>query len=83
MNKLAVLLTCFNRKEKTLQALKCVYQAQEYYGNELIITIYLTDDGSTDGTATEVKKQFPQVNILNGTGTLFWAEGMRKSWQKP
>jgi GT2 family glycosyltransferase len=35
------------------------------------------DDGSTDDTATAVSQRFPQVKILQGTGSLFWNGGMR------
>ena len=79
MKHIAVLLTCFNRKEKTLSALKNVYIAKESHP-ELSLAIYLTDDGSTDGTSDAVKKKFPEVKILQGNGDLYWAGGMRNSW---
>jgi len=44
--------------------------------------VYLTDDGCTDGTAEAVHLEFPEVNILQGTGSLFWAGGMRFSWNE-
>jgi len=44
--------------------------------------VYLTDDGSTDGTWDAVSSQFPQVNLLKGNGSLFWTGGMRNSWKK-
>lgn len=81
MNNLAVLLTCFNRKTKTLNALEQIKKAQKRVENQLHISVYLTDDGSTDGTSEAVKSNHPKVNILKGTGELFWAGGMRKSWR--
>ncbi|GGG42475.1 acetylglucosaminyltransferase [Croceivirga lutea] len=81
MKTLAVLLTCFNRKEKTLSALSKVYKASAKVESELTISVYLTDDGSTDGTADAVRKTFPKVIILKGTGDLFWAGGMKMSWR--
>ena len=77
--KIAVLLACHNRKLKTLAFLDSLVKQQSF--NEFFIDIYLLDDGSTDGTAEEVKKQFPFVNILAGSGKLFWAGGMRTIWQ--
>ena len=47
-----------------------------------VMTVYLTDDGSTDGTSEAVKRLFPQVNVLQGTGALYWAGGMRNSWNE-
>ncbi len=79
VNQIAVLLTCFNRKEKTLSALEHFKVATSLHPN-LTFDIYLTDDGSTDGTGPAVKKRFPEVTILEGTGDLYWAGGMRQSW---
>ena len=80
MNKLAVLLTCFNRKEKTVASLTALYKAYKESSNVWEMSIYLTDDGSTDGTSEAVSHNFPEVNILKGTGELYWAGGMRNSW---
>ncbi len=83
MNKecFAILLTCFNRKEKTINCLKSFYTAVDssYFKNEF--DIFLVDDGSTDGTSTEVGKLFPEVNIIQGSGQLFWSGGMRLAWK--
>lgn len=80
MKQIAALLTCFNRKPKTLEALTHLYKAKEYSTTPIKLDIYLTDDGSTDGTAEAVLKKFPEVRILKGTGELYWAGGMRNSW---
>ncbi|WP_420322309.1 glycosyltransferase family 2 protein [Flagellimonas sp.] len=80
MNKFAVLLTCFNRKEKTIKALNALHSAYNKISREWEMSIYLTDDGSTDGTSDAVIKKFPKVNILKGSGSLYWAGGMRNSW---
>jgi len=78
--KIAVLLTCFNRKEKTLQCLKELANQQLPEGVEL--SIYLTDDASSDGTAAAVRQAYPSVHLFHGTGNLFWAGGMRFTWKK-
>jgi GT2 family glycosyltransferase len=80
MVKIAILLTCFNRKEKTLSCLKAIYSQKEL-GSNFLIQVYLVNDGSTDGTPETVKKSFSLVKIINGTGNLFWAGGMRLAWQ--
>ncbi|MEO1486683.1 MAG: glycosyltransferase family 2 protein [Bacteroidota bacterium] len=80
--KLAVLLTCFNRKHKTLHALKSLYEAQARVGSALEMDVFLTDDGSTDGTSEAVIQAYPQVHVLQGNGELFWAGGMRNSWKQ-
>lgn len=76
---IAVLLTCHNRKAQTLQCLHSLFQA--YSPQNYTMEVYLVDDGSTDGTGQAVKKQFPQVNVIEGNGSLFWAGGMRLAWK--
>lgn len=82
MNKIAVLLTCFNRREFTLKCLNHLYKAYNESVNNFQMDIYLTDDGSTDGTWDAVSSYFPNVNLLKGDGNLFWAGGMRNSWKE-
>ena len=76
--KIAVLLTCYNRKEKTRLCLSSFYK---YISSEVSYDIYMVDDGSTDGTNDAIKEDFPLVNIIKGNGYLFWAGGMRLAWQ--
>lgn len=76
MTTLAVLLTVHNRKEKTLAALRSLF-AQERLPSELIISVFMVDDGSTDGTSLAIQANFPQVKIIQGNGNLFWNQGMR------
>jgi GT2 family glycosyltransferase len=79
INNVAVLLTCYNRKHKTLTFLHSLIDQPEF--KNLKADIYLLDDCSTDGTAAAVKDDFPIVNIVNGTGSLFWAGGMLTIWK--
>ena len=45
MNQIAVLITCHNRKEKTLHCL------QNLYKQSITCDVYLVDDGSIDGSS--------------------------------
>lgn len=74
--KIAVLLTCFNRKDKTIN---CLNQLFYLKGD---IDVYLVDDGSTDGTSEVVLEKFPKVNLIKGSGNLFWNRGMNLAWIK-
>ncbi|MEJ7769100.1 MAG: glycosyltransferase family 2 protein [Chitinophagaceae bacterium] len=78
--KIAVLLATFNRKEKTITCLESLNRQALAEGVHL--EVFLTDDASSDGTAETVGKNFKNVNIFNGTGSLFWAGGMRNSWSQ-
>lgn len=86
--KIAVLYTCFNRKAYTLSSLKSLFASLEYYNNsandKIDITVYLTDDGCTDGTAETIRAVFPEkdIIILRGSGSLYWAGGMRLAWKE-
>lgn len=76
---MAVLLTCHNRKAKTIACLSSLFKAS--IPSEYLLDIFLTDDGSTDGTNDSIKELFPQVRVIQGSGNLFWAGGMRLAWE--
>jgi GT2 family glycosyltransferase len=78
--RIACLLTCHNRKEKTLKCLDSFYIAMRSTEG-LISDIFLVDDGSTDGTSNAIRELFPNVNIIFGSGVLFWSGGMRLAWK--
>ncbi len=79
--QIAVLITCHNRKENTLKCLESVY-SQRGIGEIFKITVFLTDDGSSDGTASAVIEKFQDVHIIKGNGNLFWAGGTREAWKE-
>ena len=78
--KIAVLLTVFNRIEKTVRCLKSLYGATETEG--ISFDIFITDDKSQDNTEEEISRLFPQTNLylLKGDGSLFWNGGMINAW---
>ena len=75
MNKTAILLTCFNRKQLTKKCLSTLFSFK------LNFDVYLVDDGSNDGTSDMISKDYPSVNIINGSGYLFWNRGMELAWK--
>lgn len=44
------------------------------------LTVYLFDDGSSDGTASLVRQEFSQVHLLEGDGNAYWNGGMRAAF---
>lgn len=74
---ITALLTCFNRKEKTLGCLRNL-EMQDLPGTELKYVV--VDDGSTDGTGEAVKREFPVARLIRGDGSLYWCGGMRVAW---
>lgn len=81
---IAVIMTCFNRREKTLSCLIHLFEALKNAKLAIKLVVYLTDDGCTDGTAQAVRDKFgdKDIYILQGTGELYWAGGMRFAWRE-
>lgn len=84
---IAALVTCHNRKTKTLSSLHSAFQSLDAYNqgvaDKIQMSIFLTDDGCTDGTSAAVREAFPDkdITIQQGNGHLYWAGGMRLAWE--
>jgi GT2 family glycosyltransferase len=74
----AVLMTCYNRRDQTLECLSAL-QNQEGLDN-INLRIYLVDDGCTDGTGKAVRDKYPEVTVLRGDGSLYWGGGTNLAW---
>lgn len=79
MNEIAVLITCHNRKAKTLACLEALYQNELPEGYSF--DVFLVDDGSTDGTGEAVRANYPTVTVIQGNGNLYWNRGMHLAWE--
>jgi GT2 family glycosyltransferase len=78
IQRLAVLATSHNRRDRTLAALQSLFAQRDI--EALDLTVFLVDDGSTDDTGDAVAARFPQVRLLRGDGSLYWGGGMRKAF---
>ncbi|MDU8997261.1 MULTISPECIES: glycosyltransferase family 2 protein [Streptomyces] len=76
MAKLAVLMTCHNRREKTLNAISALSR-QHGLPPGLDIAVHLVDAGSRDGTVDAVAAKFPDVDVVRVGDDVFWGGGMR------
>lgn len=76
--RLAALLTCHNRRDKTLDCLRALFTCP--LSPEVELAVYLVDDGSRDGTGAAVRAEFPAVRVIDGDGSLFWNGGMRRAF---
>ena len=76
INKVAVLLTCHDRKEKTLA---CVSSLIE--GNETKMVFAVVDAGSSDNTPEALKElardMYADVRVIRRGNELYWNGGMR------
>lgn len=69
INRIAVIVPVFNRRETTLAFLRQVYAVNAAGVEEKIVVI---DDGSTDGTTAAIKECYKSVTVLQGDGNLWW-----------
>ncbi len=74
-DKIAVLITCFNRKEMTINCIKSLAETNK----DIDFRFVVTDDNSSDGTKEALKKLPYKIKLIDGDGSLFWNGGMRKS----
>ncbi|AWI31826.1 glycosyltransferase family 2 protein [Streptomyces sp. ICN441] len=72
----AVLMTCHNRRERTLAAIASVY-AQTGLPAGTRCTVHLVDAGSADGTADAVRAAFPATDVLTVGADVHWGTGTR------
>lgn len=67
--RVAVIVPVHNRRETTLGFLR---QMEEIDRAGASLEIIIVDDGSTDGTAEAIGRDYPGVIILQGSGNLWW-----------
>ena len=78
MERIAVILTSYNRVQKTYSCIQRIISSK--IPDQYSIEIFLVDDLSIDNTEKIIKEKFPQVNVITGNGNLYWCGGMRMAW---
>jgi GT2 family glycosyltransferase len=73
--KVELVIPVYNRRETTLQGLRSLSRIDK---QNLEVHIIVVDDGSTDGTSEAVCRDFPEVQIVKGDGTLHYAAGTNR-----
>ncbi|MFN0277730.1 MAG: glycosyltransferase family 2 protein [Pyrinomonadaceae bacterium] len=73
--KTALVIPVHNRRETTLQGLRSLSRIDK---SGLDVRIFVVDDGSTDGTSDAIRGKFPEVEIIQGDGTLHYAAGTNR-----
>lgn len=71
---ITVILTCFNRREKTLTCIRNLANGNPDYHFKFIIV----DDNSSDGTVDAILQLNLDTEIVHGDGNLYWSGGMRQ-----
>ena len=73
--QITVIMTCFNRREKTVKCVESLILGNPEYELSFIVL----DDNSSDGTVEALKKWGDQITILHGDGSSYWGGGMYKA----
>lgn len=76
--RVAVILACYNRKDRTLQCLERLFRAAAKVPYAKL-SVFLLDDASPDGTGDAVLHHYPMVKVIQGAGDLFWNRGMHRA----
>lgn len=70
--RLAIVAPVHNRRDLTLQCLRSLARTDR---TGLDVSIFIVDDGCTDGTREAIEENFPEVKLVQGTGELWYTAG--------
>jgi GT2 family glycosyltransferase len=72
---ITVLLTCFNRRDKTISCIEALTAGNP----DIHFDFVVVDDNSTDGTVEALQKlsEKTAIKIIHGKGNLYYSGGMR------
>lgn len=71
-------MTVFNRKNETQKILESIILQKSKIRN-IIISIFVIDGGSSDGTSELISNSFPEV-VFEVREGYYWNSGMREAW---
>ncbi len=75
MLKIEIVMPVHNRSAETLHCLRSIARSVR---EGLSLHVIVVDDGSTDGTADAIRKEFPEVEIVTGDGSLWYTAGTNR-----
>lgn len=75
MRKLAIVIPTYNRKELVIQVLELL-EKQAVKGIDLSTIVVV--DGSSDGTQSTIRSDFPGVTMIEGDGNWWWTRSVNE-----
>lgn len=81
--KTAVLITCWNERERILTSLEQLFRQIDLMKTEGLyeFTVFLADGGSTDGTIDELDEKYSQLTLVRGSHRKNWIQGTNLAWE--
>lgn len=80
---IAVLMTCFNRRDKTLRCVQTLWPQRRFsLGSQQVQCQLFVLDNGTDGTGTALSAAFAETRVLPGHPQYYWNNGMLALWQQ-
>lgn len=77
-----IIIPVYNRKQTTLDCLERL----KHSGDLQRFHVLIVDDGSTDGTGEAIAHQYPEAEVITGSGNLWWtgaiALGMKYAYEQ-
>ncbi len=70
--RVEIVAAVYNRRDITLLCLKSIRRLRS---DGLDIHTIIVDDGCTDGTGDSIREQYPEVEVVQGDGNLWYTEG--------
>ena len=78
MAELSIIIVNWNTKEFLLSCVRSVFEDGQRMGWEVIVV----DNGSQDGSGSEVKKTFPLIHLIENEKNLGFARAVNQGLQK-
>lgn len=81
--QIAVLMTCFNRRDKTLRCVQTLWPQRRFSlgPQQVQCQLFVLDNGS-DGTGAALSAAFAEVRVIPGHPQYYWNNGMLALWQQ-
>lgn len=82
ISKVSILIPVYNRLQTTIQGLRSLFAALDYYRHngrkEIEFTVIVIDDASTDGTPEWISANYDEVHLINTEGNLWWTGAVNR-----
>jgi len=78
LKRIEIVTPVHNRRDETLQCLRSLYRSALA---DIHLHIIVVDDGSTDGTATAIEREFPDVEIIKADGSLWYTAATNRGFE--